>query len=78
MVIHVYKLASSLEERSRSNTVIRGATVWRHLPANSYHTSLEEKHLSYMSTCLKVKSDLYRQRGHCRHSLSRFRFCWTR
>jgi hypothetical protein len=58
---YIYRLASTLEERIRSNAVIRGATVWRHLPAANpylYHN------------CSKVESKtLHRRRGRCRHSL---------
>ncbi len=36
----LYKMTSTSEERIGSSTVIRGATVWRHLPTvNPYHIS---------------------------------------
>jgi hypothetical protein len=62
------ELASTEDERIGSNAVIRGATVWRHLPAAKPVTPLgcenaavwfypiEEKHSSIEHLFLKVQS----------------------
>ena len=81
------ELASTEDERIGSNAVIRGATVWRHLPAAKPVTPLscenaavwfypiEEKHSSIEHLFLKVQSmTLHRRKGTLRAFSRSFRY----